>query len=41
MEADPGMRLIQVPEDSTVLIQEAKAEGIVIKAADIAAQTKE
>ena len=38
MEAAPGMRFVQVPEDATVLIYEARAEGHVTKAADIAAE---
>ena len=34
MEADPGMKLVQVPEDATILVFEATAEAEVIKAAD-------
>jgi len=37
MEADPGMKLVQVPEDATILVFEATADAEVIKAADIAA----
>lgn len=37
MDDEPGMTTVQVPENSTILIVTATAEGVVTKAADIAA----
>lgn len=42
VQVPEGMRVVVVPENATVLVADARADGAVIKAADIAAaQNKE
>ena len=41
MENNPGMKTVQIPDDSTVVIFQATADAVVIKAADIAAAQSE
>lgn len=41
MSEEDGMMTVKVPKDSSVIVMQATADAIVIKAADIQPETKE